>query len=109
MIPAVGSDTKEEIVFPTLTSTFSRVMRVSTGSDVSFAPSIEQSAMISGCGRGHSHDFGGRGCGSVREHGSYGGRQVPLRKASGNVGIVDVLITSSKSAGRNLVDLSGHS
>ena len=30
----------------TLTATFSRVMRVSNGSDISFASSIEQSAMI---------------------------------------------------------------
>jgi len=35
----------------TLTVTFSRVMWVSTGSDVSSAPFIEQSAMISGRGR----------------------------------------------------------
>ena len=35
--------------------------------------------------------------------------RVPLRKAPNNVGIVDVIIISSKSVGRNLVDLSGHS
>jgi len=34
---------------------------------------------------------------------------VPLRKAPGNVDIVDVAITSLKSAGRNLDRLSGHS
>ena len=34
--------------------------------------------------------------------------RVPLRKAPGNVGIVDVVITSPKSVGRNLIDLSGH-
>jgi len=46
---------------PTLTDTFSRVVRVFTGADVSSASSIEQSAMYSGRGRGHSrgHEFGG--------------------------------------------------
>ena len=34
--------------------------------------------------------------------------RVSLRKAPDNVGIVDVVITSLKSAGRNLVDRSGH-
>jgi len=33
---------------------------------------------------------------------------VPLRKTADNVGIVDVVITSPKSAGRNLIDLSGY-
>ena len=33
---------------------------------------------------------------------------VPLKKAPGNVGIVDVAITSPKSTGRNLDILSGH-
>jgi len=33
---------------------------------------------------------------------------VPLRKTPDNAGIVDVAITSPKSAGRNLNDLSGH-
>ena len=32
-----------------------------------------------------------------------------LRKDSGNAGIVDAEITSLRSIGRNLVDLSGHS
>jgi len=36
----------------TLTVTFLRVIRVSTGSKISSAPSIEQSAMIFGHGRG---------------------------------------------------------
>ena len=47
---------------PTLTPTFSRVMRVSTETDVSSAPSIEQSTMVSGRdrGRGRNRDFGGR-------------------------------------------------
>jgi len=45
---------------PTLTTNFSRVMRVSTGAEVSFTPSIEQSVMISKHDRGHNHD---RDCG----------------------------------------------
>ena len=50
-------------------------MRVSTGSDVSSASSMDQSAMYSGCGRGCGHgrgrDFGGG-------HGSFGtGHNVP--------------------------------
>jgi len=51
----------------TLTSTFSRVMRVSAGSEVSSAPSIEESVIISGRGRvrGRNCDFGGRGHGSL--------------------------------------------
>ena len=67
-----------------LTVTFSRVMRVSTGSKISFAPSVEQSAMIFDCGRGRGRgrDFRGRGRGSVEsERGSYGADRVPLRKA----------------------------
>ena len=35
--------------------------------------------------------------------------KVPLRKIPNNAGTVDALITSPRSAGRNLVDLSGHS
>ena len=48
---------------PTLTATFSRVMRVSTGSDVLSVPFIEQSVMISRHvrGRGRGRDFVGRG------------------------------------------------
>ena len=59
---------------PTLTATFSRVMRVSTGADISSAPSIEQSAMISGRGIGRGRDFGGL-VSFVGVRGSYGGRQ----------------------------------
>ena len=55
--------------------TFSRVMRDSTGSDVSHAPSLEQSTKISRHGRGRARDFRGRGHGSVRGRESYGGRQ----------------------------------
>ena len=35
--------------------------------------------------------------------------RVPLRKDPNNAGTVDAVITSPRSAGRNLVDLSGHS
>ena len=35
--------------------------------------------------------------------------KMPLRKAPGNVNIVDVAITSPKSVGRNLDGMSGHS
>ena len=62
----------------TLTVTFSRVVRVSTGADVSPTPSIKQSVMVSGHGRGRGRgsdrDFGVRGSfGGGR--GSYGGSQ----------------------------------
>jgi len=84
-------------------------MRVSTGADVSSAPSIEQSVMVSEHCRGRDRDFGGRGRGFIgRECGSYGGRQ-PLRKAFSNASTVDAVIISSRSVGRNSVDLSGHS
>jgi len=43
---------------PTLTATFSRVMHVSTGANVTTAPSIEQSIMTSGRGRGHGRGRG---------------------------------------------------
>ena len=86
-------------------------MQVSYGSKISSAPSIEQSAVIfsRGRGRGRGRDFGGR------ERGFIGvdvdlmeANRVPLRKAPDNVGIVDIAITSPKSAGRNLGILSGH-
>ena len=86
--PTLRSQVRSQILggdsIHTLTATFSRVMRVSTRSDVSSAPSIEQSVMIFGRGIGHGHgrDFGGRGRGSVEsERGSYGADRVPLRKA----------------------------
>ena len=68
-----------------LTATFSRVMWVSAGADVSSALSIEQSAMVSrrSKGRGRDRVFGGRGRGSVRGgRGSYGGRQSASKKGS---------------------------
>ena len=60
----------------TLTTNFSRVMRVSTDADVFPAPSVEHSVMISRRGRGRSrgHDFGGHGS-FEGGRGSYGGRQ----------------------------------
>ena len=51
---------------PTLTTTFSRVMRVSSGADVSSASSSEHPAMISGRDRGRGRDRNfGRGHGFV--------------------------------------------
>ena len=88
----------------TLMAIFSSVLRVSIGADIFSAPSIEQSVMISGCGRGRDHCcyFGGRELGLMEAD------RVPMRKDPGNVGIIDALITSLRNAGRNLVDLSGH-
>jgi len=48
----------------TLTATFSRVMRVSTGADVFSASSIDQSDMYSGRGRAFGH---GRSSGGERD------------------------------------------
>jgi len=63
---------------PTLTTTFSRVMCVSTGANLTTTPSIEQFAMASKCGRGSGRsrrrDCEG-GHGSFEGRGSYGGRQ----------------------------------
>jgi len=56
---------------PTLTVTFSRIIRISTGADVSSAPSIEPSTMVSGRGRGRDPDRGRDFEG--RERGSIGG------------------------------------
>jgi len=70
---------------PTLTAVFSRVMRVSTGVDVSSAPLIEQSIMIymRDKGRDRGRDFRGRGREYVGgERGSYGGRQSASEKDS---------------------------
>jgi len=95
----------------TLTATVLRVMRVSTRVDVFSAPSIEQSAMISRHGRGcdHGRDFEGWGRGFVGGgRGSYGGRQSASKKGPDNADTVDKVITSPRSAGRNLVELSRH-
>jgi len=61
---------------PTLTATFSRVMQVSTGANVSSASSMDLSAMYSGRGRGRGrrcHFGGGRGSFDA-------GRNVPGRR-----------------------------
>ena len=89
-------------------------MRVSPGSDVSSSASIEQSVMIAGHDRGHGRgrgrDFGGRGRGFVGgKRVSYEGTQSAFEKTPCNICIVDIVIMSLKSAGRNLVDLSGDS
>jgi len=67
--PTLRSQVRDQILgednIPTLTATFSRVMCVSTDTDVSHASSIDQSAMYYGRSRGH-----GRGC----ERDSGGGR-----------------------------------
>jgi len=78
-------------------------MRVSTGADVSYAPSIEQSTTISRCGKGRerSRDFGGG-------LGSYGSRQ-GVDKGPSNISIAGGTTTSQKSAERSLVALNGHS
>jgi len=87
-------------------------MRVSTRAGVFSAPSIEQSVMI--FGRGH-----GRVMAVILEDeyvdllevdmARMEADRVPLRKDPDNAGTVDTVITSLRSAGRNLVDLSGHS
>ena len=61
---------------------FLQVMCASTGADVSPAPSIKQSVVVSGCGRGRSHsrDFGGGRSSFGGGCGSYGGRQIGLDK-----------------------------
>ena len=72
-----------DIIF-TLTVTFYRVMRVSTGADISSAPTIEQSVKVSGRGRGQGRDFGrARVRGSFGGgRGSYGGRHGVFDKGS---------------------------
>ena len=105
-----GQILREDSIF-TLTATFSRVMRVFTGADVSSAPFIEQSVMISGRDRGYGRGrvFGGRGREFIRGgRDSYGGRQSASEKGPHNAGIVNAVITCLRSVGRNLVDLSGH-
>jgi len=62
---------------PTMTTTFFRVMRMSSGADVSPVSFVEQSTMIYGRGRGHGRDSDSdlRGCGSFGGRRSYDGRQ----------------------------------
>jgi len=97
---------------PTLIATFSRVMCVSTGADVTTTPFNEQSVMASecgrGCGRGYERDFvGGHGSfGGGR--GSYSGRQTVGDKGPGSVSTAEGISTSLRSVGKNLVTLNGH-
>jgi len=83
--PTLRSQVRGQILggdsIPTLTATFSRVMRVSIGADVSSAHFIEQSVMVSGRGRDRGCEFGGRGrefVGGGRD--SYGGRHSTSEK-----------------------------
>jgi len=88
-----------------LIANFSRVMWISTGVDGSSAPSIEQSAMIFGRGKG-------RGAAVILEAENVILMEVDmvsLIKATDNVSTVDGVITSPRSAERNLIDLSGQS
>ena len=67
----------------TLTVTFFRVMCISTGADVSPAPSIEPYTMMSGRDRGdrnHICDLRGEYGLFGGSHGSYGGRQSEFDK-----------------------------
>jgi len=65
--------------------------------------------MISGRGCGRGRDFGGRGHGFVEvDVARMEADRVPLRKDPSNAGTVNAVITSLRSAGRNLIDLSGH-
>ena len=85
--PALGSQVRGQILrrdsIPTLTAVFSRVMRVSTGVDVSSAPLIEQSIMVYVRDKGRGRDFRGRGRECVGgERGPYGGRQSASEKDS---------------------------
>jgi len=88
--PSLRSQVRGQILggdnIPTLTAIFSRVMRVSTGTDVITAPPIEQSAMASGHGRGRGRDrerdfMGGRGSFGV-DHGSSGAKLIVSDKGS---------------------------
>jgi len=93
----------------TLTVTFSRVKRVSTGADAFFASSIEQSVMIFGRDRGRGRNFVGRGRDLLEVNmACMEADTVPLRKDLSNADTVDTVITSPRSAGRNLIDLNGH-
>jgi len=79
----------------TLTVNFSRVMRISTRADVSYAPSIEQSVMIFGRGRGRDC---GRGCDFGKRRGSFGGDHGSYY---GRHNVVDKGPRQCKHCGRN--------
>ena len=82
-------------------------MQVSTGSDVSSAPFIEQSAIISGVTEAVAAILEDENVDPYVDVDLMETDRVHLRKTPDNVGIVDVVITSLKSAGRNLDVLSG--
>ena len=111
--PTLRSQTRGQILggdsIPALTVTFSRVMRVSTKSEVLSAPSIEQCAMISSLTEVVATILENEDVNSLEvDVDLMEADKVPLRKALGNVGIVDVSNTSPKCVRRNLIDLSGH-
>ena len=92
---------------PTLTVNFSRVMRVTTGADVSPAPSVEQFTMVSRRGRGRSR---GRDFTTHLEEDvdpTVAGI-VALIRAPDNVNITRGIIISLASVERSLVTLNGH-
>jgi len=77
---------------PTLTATFSRFMRVSTGADIPSTPSIEQSAIVSGHGRGRGRDLKDEDVDPLEvDVVLMEADKVPLRKAPDNVSTVDAV------------------
>jgi len=112
--PTLRSQTRGQILggdsIPALTVTFSRVMRVSTKSEVLSAPSIEQCAMISSLTEVVATILENEDVNSLEvDVDLMEADKVPLKKVPDNVGIVNIAITSSKSVGRNLDAQSGHS
>ena len=105
-IQGTESDIERGDSILTLTTTFSRVMQVSTGANVSYASSIEQSAMISG----HSEVVVVTSILEDDDVVLMEADRVSLRKDLRNVGTVECGHSNhiSESAGRNLVNLSGH-
>ena len=83
-------------------------MCVSTGADMSYASSIEQSAMYSrrGRGRGPGRDFG---VAHLKLDAIFlVASKVLLTRGRGTIRTVDGVITSLRSVEKSLVDLSGH-
>jgi len=89
-------------------ATFSRVMRVFTGADVSPAPSVEQFAMASERGRGRGHDRDFRGRVSFEDVNPMVAGKVALIRGPDNESIARGISISLRSAGRSLVALNGH-
>jgi len=110
--PTLRSQVQGQILrgdnIPTLATTFSRVMaRVSNGSDISSTPSSLSSFMgvaevVAAISEDEDVDPLDVNVNIMEAD------RVPLKNASDNVSIVDVVISCPKSVGRNLVDLSGH-